>query len=282
MSILAIFIQCPADAKLGQDISEFIKKHKEQYKLRATTTQDDSSHYNLSLIVEDSERQAAPGFGAGCTVTARNGKIVGESMAICLGKDKFLGGQLASAYGLKFACEAIGRTIPGDKTAQERELEVFNKTTIEALSGVPKEIRYPGFESKIILSRGGDGILLIAVVRPVQPAAVPTSTKAPSKAVTITIPGDSGLVPPAKARTSTPTVSKPIVSPLVPPTYVKTVSKNSLSPAAVKAPATIAKPSFSALVPPPVVKPKESKNGSVKQPSSISAIKNAIKQSTKE
>ncbi len=170
-------------------------------------------------------------------------------MAICLGKDKFMGGQLAGAYGLKFACDAIGRTMPGDKTAQDRELEVFNKTTIEALSGVSKEIRYPGFESKIILSRGEDGNLLIAVVKPDKPHTTATTTSA---------------VKPDKPQTTATTT--PVVKPAIAPRASKTTS--------------VAKPFISPLVPPPIVKtaPQSPK----KQASSIAAIKNAIKQSTKE
>jgi hypothetical protein len=170
LPLIAIYFTCtPAHARLGESVSIFINKNKDVYKLKGTSSSEGVTHYNFSLIVDETERSAAPGFGAGLTVTVQAGKIVGQSMALSLGRDRFIGAQLAGAYGLKFALDAIGRTMPGDKRAQDKELEVFNKTAAEALLGMPREISYPGFDARIILSKSQDGNLLVAVVKRAKP-----------------------------------------------------------------------------------------------------------------
>lgn len=178
IAVLLLLVSTPraADAKIGEPIANFQMRYKSLLKLRAsqapgatqahgTSSGKEVRNFQFALLIEDSERQAAPGFGGGVTVTVKEGKIAGESIAFTLGQDHFVGGQLASSYGLKLANDAIGRTVPGDKIKEDREQEIFSRTSSIALAGSPQVISYPGYENRIILSRSDEGNLLIAILK---------------------------------------------------------------------------------------------------------------------
>ncbi len=162
--VLSLALAQPAQAKIGEPVEAFQKRFKSTLKLRSITGKE-VQNLQFSLIVEEAERRAAPGFAGGVTVTAKDGKITGESIAFILGQDSFVGGQLAAAYGLKFGNDAIGRTVPGDKIKQDHEVEIFSRTSATALAGLPQEIRYPGFDNRIIMSRSNEGNLLLAILK---------------------------------------------------------------------------------------------------------------------
>lgn len=220
--LMSLAMPLSAEAKIGEPIAKFQKRFESLLKLRTKSKKDDVENYQYALVSEESERNADPGFGAGLTISVKDGLIVSQSMAFIMGKDRFLGGQLASSYGLKFALDAIGRTMPGDTFLEHRELEIFNKAASTALAGLSQEIRYPGYEGQIILSRGPEGNLLVAIVKeetkqskkePDKPGGMssPNNTAIPPSKVTgvlpSTLPGGARKGEPKFPKTSKPSDS---------------------------------------------------------------------------
>lgn len=153
----------PSEARLGERIKTFKLKNKDDYKLFGIVVQDDLKYYSFTLLLDSEKLSNAPGFKGGLTVTVRRGKIIGQSLAINIGTNPFVGTDIACDKTLVFACETLGREIPSsEKRVKEKQLI---QTAIGlALSGQPQELKFPDTEGKIVFKRSGKGELLVAAV----------------------------------------------------------------------------------------------------------------------
>lgn len=154
----------PAAARIGEAYSEFKPKAERGFKLKSETKKDNRTYYMYVMTLDRPTQEAAPGFTGGLTLTVIGGKITGQSMVLRLGDYQEAGKALAAAHALDFAYESLGKASPKSKVTTEKELAAYTTALDQALDGVAQNIRYPGFNVKITMSKYGQADILIAAV----------------------------------------------------------------------------------------------------------------------
>lgn len=164
LALGAVFLVIPPAAigRLGETVESFRSHTGKIYRFKNDSRKDDNHYYMFSMVLDPQQQEAAPGVAAGVTLTTLNGRITGESMAIRLGD----GSPAAKLFGLSkalaFAYYAIGKTASKNSRESEAEFSAFSAAAEQALFGMPQNIRYRGYNSKITLSRTASGDLVVA------------------------------------------------------------------------------------------------------------------------
>lgn len=173
----------PAEARLGEDFVKYKMRVAKGFIATGEKKSGNTVNYMFQLVVEPKQQLASPGYAAGITITAQNGKITGQSMAIRPGTNPFVGGTLAAIHGFAFAYEALGKPLPTDKLKAEMQFKAFSGAVTQAFMGNPQNLRYPGFPGLVTITRDASGNLIVAA-RPeqapsAQPAPAPGAGKSP-------------------------------------------------------------------------------------------------------
>ncbi|HEY9871075.1 MAG TPA: hypothetical protein V6D08_18055 [Candidatus Obscuribacterales bacterium] len=152
----------PAEARLGEDFAKYKTRVAKGFIATGEKKSGATVNYMFQLVVDQKQQLASPGYAAGITITAQNGKITGQSMAIRPGTNPFVGGTLAAIHGFAFAYEALGKPLPTDKLKAEMQFKAFSGAVTQAFMGNPQNLRYPGFPGMITLTRDPSGNLIVA------------------------------------------------------------------------------------------------------------------------
>lgn len=163
-----------AQAKLGEAYQTYKVKVARSWSFAAEDANGPKTNYRFTLIISPDEQRASPGYAAGLTITAVNGKITGQSMAIRTGDNQVVGAAMATAHGFAFAYESLGKPLPVEKAKSEAEFKAFSEAVGQAFLGKPQYMKYPGFAGLITVTRDNQGNLIIAAT----PAALTGSTSA--------------------------------------------------------------------------------------------------------
>lgn len=170
-AVMLLNLACrPVEARIGEEFSRFKSKVERGFKLKSTTKKDNRTYYMYVMELDKTTQEAAPGFTGGLTLTVVGGKITGQSMVLRLGDNFDAGKTLAAAHALDFAYESLGKQNPKSKATTEKELTSYTNALAQVLAGAAQNIRYPGFNVKITMSKYGENGILIAAV-PVAAAA---------------------------------------------------------------------------------------------------------------
>jgi len=168
---------CPgAQAKLGEDFAKYKARTAKGLIAAGERKNGDATNYMFQLAPDEKQQLASPGYAAGVTITAVNGKITGQSMAIRPGNNPIMGGTMAAIHGFAFAYEAIGKPLPTAKPQAEAQFKAFSDAVTQAFFGNAQNLKYPGFSGLITISRDGVGNLVVVARNPTlaQPAKKPT------------------------------------------------------------------------------------------------------------
>jgi hypothetical protein len=152
-----------SQARLGEDISKYKEKVAKVYATKSQSTKDGKTNYLFSINMDPQIIKVAPDFGGSLNITAdQSGKIIGQTMALRLGKNIDIGKSIAVRYVLDFTYEALGRTVP--KNTKEVGNEVVSYTTVinKALIGDPQNITYPKIKGKIVATKQSDDTIVFA------------------------------------------------------------------------------------------------------------------------
>ncbi len=153
-----------AAARLGHSISSFKSLNGERAVLKEVVIKDEKKYYSFDLLILEEKLARASGFKAGMTVTVRAGKITGQSLAISMGKNLAAANELAVEQSHVFACEALGRDLPREDDALQKEYGLIRQAIFHAVSGKPQELKFPGSEGRIIFKGGPQSSLLVAAL----------------------------------------------------------------------------------------------------------------------
>jgi hypothetical protein len=159
-----------ARARLGEEFAAF--RTRMLHGCEDAGQRDNNFFFKLKLSPK--QQQLAPGYAVGITVTVANGRIVGESMACIVGKNRPLGCTLAALDAFTFTCEATGKPLPREQTQGQSEFSAFAKIVQQAFDGRPQSYSYPGYPSKINIVVDKTGRLIVAC-SPEQETAPSTS-----------------------------------------------------------------------------------------------------------
>jgi hypothetical protein len=127
-----------SQARLGEEISKYKEKVAKVY------TSKSNFGGSLNISVDPA------------------GKIVGQTMALRLGKNVDIGKTIAVRYFVDFSYESLGRTVP--KNTKEVGNEVVSYTTAinKAMMGDPQNITYPKIKGKIVATKLSDDTIAFA------------------------------------------------------------------------------------------------------------------------
>lgn len=177
---LALFSQialsAPVLAKLGEPYAAFRNKISRSFRAKGSTTNDTTTHYSFVMVVDANQAQAAPGYGAGMTVTVIDKKVAGQAIVFRLGDYPDAGKLIAIGHALDFIYEAIGKPVPKSETDVKMQYEIVRVAAEQALGNFAQNIQFPGYTAKVKISRTATGDLLVQVrpdVMPTPAAKVP-------------------------------------------------------------------------------------------------------------
>lgn len=168
----------PAEARLGEDFAKYKTRVARGFIATGEKKSGNTVNYMFQLVVDQRQQLASPGYAAGITITAQNGKITGQSMAIRPGTNPLVGGTLAAIHGFAFAYEALGKPLPTDKLKAEMQFKAFSGAVTQAFMGNPQNLRYPGFPGLVTVTRDPSGNLIVAA----RPEQAPSYQQAPPPA----------------------------------------------------------------------------------------------------
>lgn len=160
----ALFVIPPAAiARLGETVESFRSHTGKIYKFKNDSRKDNNHYYMFSMLLDAKQQEAAPGVAAGITLTTVNGRITGESMAVRLGDGSAAAKLFGLSKALEFAYSVLGKPASKNSKEAEAEFSAFSAAAEQALFGLPQNIRYRGYSSKITLSRTAAGDLVVAI-----------------------------------------------------------------------------------------------------------------------
>jgi hypothetical protein len=152
-----------SQAKLGEDIGKYKQKVARAYTFKSQSTKDTKTNYIFSINIDPQLKKVDPDFGGSLNITAdRSGKIIGETMALRLGKSTEIGKTIAVRYLLDFTYESLGRTLPKNTKEVANEVTSYKTVISNALLGTPQNIAYPKVQGKIVATKQGDDTLVFA------------------------------------------------------------------------------------------------------------------------
>jgi hypothetical protein len=152
-----------SQATLGEDISKYKAKVAHVYTSKSQTTKDNKTNYLYSINMDPQIKKVAPDFGGSLNITVdQSGKIIGQTMALRLGKNTDIGKTIAVRYLVDFAYESLGRTIPKDTKEVGNEVVSYTTVINKALIGDPQNIVYPKVKGKIVATKQSDDTLVFA------------------------------------------------------------------------------------------------------------------------
>lgn len=158
-----------AQARLGESFATFRTKIARNYKFKSERKNDQKTYYMFSLVTDPNSATSAPGYAGGMTVTVMNGHITGQSLALRLGENYEAGKSLASTRALDFVYEALGKPMPTNQQAIEKEREAYSSAIDQVLANTPQNLRYPGFNGVITLSQAPEQTVIIAATSDAAP-----------------------------------------------------------------------------------------------------------------
>ncbi len=162
----------PAQARIGMSYGDYISHAPAKLKLVKQTP----SSLIYTVLIGEQELKVSSGFAAGATISLRDGKVSGQSIALRIGSNMYTGKVLAAAHILDFVYEAIGKDVGKmNKPAMEEEILKYKAAVIQAMAGRPQELRYKGFNYNIKITSNQDGSVMAFILpgTPPKPAAAP-------------------------------------------------------------------------------------------------------------
>lgn len=155
--------QSVAHARLGDNYQAFkTAKLVKNWTPAAEDSSGPKTNYRFSLNSAPEQQTASPGYAAGLTITVVAGKVTGQSIAIRPGANQMVGAAMATAHGFAFAYEAIGKPVPKDKAKADAEFKAFSESVGQAFLGRAQNIKYPGINGLITVTRDNLGDLIVA------------------------------------------------------------------------------------------------------------------------
>jgi hypothetical protein len=152
-----------SQARLGEEISKYKEKVAKVYTSKSQSSKDGKTSYLFSINMDPQIKKVAPDFGGSLNISVDPaGKIVGQTMALRLGKNVDIGKTIAVRYFVDFSYESLGRTVP--KNTKEVGNEVVSYTTAinKAMMGDPQNITYPKIKGKIVATKLSDDTIAFA------------------------------------------------------------------------------------------------------------------------
>lgn len=157
----------PVQARIGQTSSDYMSSANTKFKLAKQT----STSLVYSILISEQENRVSSGFAAGATISLRDGKVSGQSIAIRIGSNSYTGKVLAAAHILDFVYEAIGKSVAAmNKPSMEEEILKYKAAVTQAMAGRAQELRYKGFNYNIKISSNQAGSVM-AFILPGPPPA---------------------------------------------------------------------------------------------------------------
>src|SRR5438105_2967198 len=127
--LLVILTSQVAYARLGESFQGYKTRLSSISKLQAQT----GDNYMFELAVDPQVAASSSGYAAGATITVKDGKISGQSLAIRLGVNTYLASTLAASQIFNFICEAAGKPLPKDKSQLDSDIRPVNQAVTLAL-----------------------------------------------------------------------------------------------------------------------------------------------------
>lgn len=156
----------PCEARLNESFQGYKTRVSGESKLIA----QNGDNYMFELTLDPQTKSICPGYAAGVTVTVKTGKITGQSLAIRLGNNAYLGSMLSSQQIYRFISEAAGKPLPKDSKQQEQETQPVRQAVTLALMGQAQTLKLAGYDVNVVISRDSGGNLIVGVTEPVLPS----------------------------------------------------------------------------------------------------------------